>query len=345
MAKRGKSRSANAVLLSRTIRHAVLTERFKNTEARRILALLQREVLPDLMASLSARLETISTRGFDTGPAKTARLRFLFRDLENFAQSMSARILTEVEPRLERFAVAQSRQLSKELKAEVGSLASVVTPSASTIRAAVLQRPLEGIPLGDRWERRSRSFKNRVEAQVRIGLVQGETPQEITARVRSLFPRETRQAAMTARAGVAHAQMQARQVTFEENRDLLRGVLWVATLDLSTCPACGALDGKALPVDSGPRPPLHEGPCRCSLAPVLRSAADLGGTRASMDGQVPASVRYADWIEEQDEEEQEEAFGIGVADLFRTGRIGLEDMVDAAGNRLSLERLEALAGI
>lgn len=309
------------------------------------MIVLQREVLPDLIARLSARLEGIRERGFDTSPKQTKRLRLLFRDLAGMTEGFAERMRAVVEPRLIRFAAAQSRQLAVELKREVGSLASIVTPSASTLRAAILERPLEGIPLGERWERRGLSFRSRVEAQVRIGLVQGEPPQAIVSRVRSLFPREARQAAMTARAGVAHAQMQARQATMEENADLLKGVMWVATLDLSTCPICGDLDGTVLPIDSGPRPPLHQGPCRCSISPVLRSAEELGGTRASMDGQVPDSVLYRDWIEEQTKEEQEEAFGVGAAELFRTGGISLADMVDAAGNRLSLERLEDLAGV
>ena len=335
--------SANVILLGRAIGHAVLTERFKNHEARRILRVLDEEVLPDLAARLAGRLENIATRGFDVGPQTTARLRFLYRDLGNFFDDLARRLRTETEDQLVDYATAQAAQLARDVRREVGTLASVVTPSTGAIRAAVLGRPFAGSTLRDRWGSRAASFRSKVEAQVRIGLVQGEVPAQIVRRVRALWPAERRKVASTVGSAVRHAQAQARQATYEENRGLLAGVMWVATLDVSTCPVCGGLDGKVLPVDSGPRPPLHPGPCRCATVPILKSAKDLGGTRASMDGQVPKAVKWAEWIGSQSADRQDEILGVGVAKLFRAGRIDVGDLVDGAGHAVTLERLAELS--
>jgi SPP1 gp7 family putative phage head morphogenesis protein len=343
MRRRGSERSANEVLLDRSIRHSLLTERFKAHEARRIARILDREVLPDLATRLAGRLENIATRGFDTGPKTTARLQFLYRDLRSFFVDLTGRIRAETEPALFRFATSHAEAQARDILGQVRGVASVATPSASTIRAAVLQRPFDSLLLREHWGKRMRSMREGVEAQVRMGLIQGEAPPLIVKRVRSVWPGERRKVASTVRTAVAHAQTQARQAVFEENDNLLEGVMWVATLDVSTCPRCALLDGNVFEVDEGPRPPLHRGPCRCSPVPVLKSAKDLGGTRASMDGQVPDKLTFSEWIEDQDVERQNEVFGVGRARLFREGRIGLEDMVDAAGNTLSLDRLVALS--
>ncbi len=339
----GEERSANDALLSRAILHAALLERFKNLQAMRVLRMLDREVLPDLSARLAARLENIATRGFDTSPTSTARLKFLYRDLRGFFDELASRLRSEIEPALGDFATTHAAQLARDLLREVGDLAPVVTPSSGTIRQAILRRPIHGVLLRDSIENRARSFRLLVEQQVQMGLEQGSSASEIVARVRDTFPSQRRRTALTVRSAVAHAQSQARQVTYEENADILRGVGWTATLDVSTCPACGELDGTVLPVDSGPRPPLHLGPCRCSTYPVLKSARELGGTRASMDGQVPRSVRWSEWVEEQSAARQDEIFGRTAAGLLRSGRVDVADLVDGAGRVLTLDRLEALA--
>lgn len=343
MTSRAEEFSSNGRLLDRSIYHAILSERFKNHEVRRIVRILDREILPDLRERLAARLQNIATRGFDAGPTTTARLRFLFRDLRALFDELAVRLNKETEAPLLEFAGAQSKAIARDLKREVGALGSVVSPSPGTIRQAVLRRPFDGLLLGERWEKRGRALREAVEGQVRIGLVQSETPEQIVARLRDIWPAQRRHVAATVRAAVAHAQNQGRQATYEEHRQLLRGVMWVATLDVSTCPRCGALDGRVFDVDVGPRPPEHFG-CRCTTVPILRSAEDLGGTRASMDGQVPDATTFAEWIERQPPERQDLVFGRGRARLFRAGRIDLEDMVDGAGNVIPLAELQEAAG-
>jgi SPP1 gp7 family putative phage head morphogenesis protein len=336
-------RSANEVLLDLTISHALLVERWKAHEVRRIVRLLDREVLPDLAARIGARLANIATRGFDSGPSTTSRLEYLFADLREFAKQLRIRLAEETGATLYTFAKNEAEVLARSIRL-AAPMVSVVTPSASTIRAVAFSRPLQGKVLREWWQDQERALRDNVGRQIRIGLMQGESSEQIVRRVRDVWPAERHRIATTVRTAVNHISTQARQATFEENADLLDGVEWVATLDTRTCPACGALDGKVFPVDSGPRPPLHPLD-RCTVNPVLKSAAALGlkdldgVTRASMDGQVPEAVRFEDWLPRQSAARQNAVLGVGRATLYRAGRLDLRDMVDATGSPIPLRAL------
>src|SRR5262245_38004111 len=111
--------SANAALLDQAVAHAILTERFKNHEVRRIVRVLDREVLPDLAARLAGRLENIATRGFDTGPTTTARLKFLYQDLRAFFADLTKRLRVETEGHLVSYAESQARRLARDMTREL----------------------------------------------------------------------------------------------------------------------------------------------------------------------------------------------------------------------------------
>lgn len=329
--------SGNEILLDMALRRAVLAERFKAHEVRRIVRVLDKEVLPDLIARLAGRLANIRARGFDVGPESTSRLAFLYRDLRGLFDDMVKRFVSETKTPLTHLASMEARATAKSVVDLVRGQASFSTPSESTIRSVALDRPFDGATIKERWATRGEKMRANVERQVRIGIFQSETSEQIVGRVRDLWPTERAHVAGLVRTAVSHAHAQARQAVFEENSDLIKSVMWVATLDLQTCPRCGALDGETFPIDSGPRPPLHLGPCRCTVTPVVRKIPGI--TRASMDGQVPAKVRFADWISRQSAERQDEAFGPARARLFRAGKIGLEDMADASGHLLTLDEL------
>ncbi len=82
---------------------------------------------------------------------------------------------------------------------------------------------------------------------------------------------------------------------------------------------------------------------------MIKSWKELGfnisdldaGTRASMDGQVPASETYQSWLEKQPKAVQDEALGPEKADLFRNGLT--VDRFVADGRTLTLDQLRELA--
>lgn len=153
---------------------------------------------------------------------------------------------------------------------------------------------------------------------------------------------------MVARTAVNHVSVVARQQVFEENAEVVKGVRWVATLDMRTSAVCRARDGEVFPIDTGPRPPAHPN-CRSSVSPVLKSWRELGfniddapeATRASMDGQVPASMTYSEWLKSQSAAAQDEILGATRGALFRRGGLPLDKFVMEDGTELTLRGLAA----
>ena len=109
---------------------------------------------------------------------------------------------------------------------------------------------------------------------------------------------------------------------------------------------CRARDGKIYPVDSGPRPPAHIR-CRSSISPVTKSWQEMGidlpekdaGTRASMDGQVPGDMNYAEWLAKKPAAFQDEVLGATRGRLFRDGKMPLTSFVNNAGREYTLDDL------
>jgi SPP1 gp7 family putative phage head morphogenesis protein len=122
--------------------------------------------------------------------------------------------------------------------------------------------------------------------------------------------------ARTAAQTTIHANAaQVRQDWLEENADVFDSKMAVVTLDDRTCPKCGGLDGETWAIDdpSAPRFPIHP-KCRCVMVPQVASWEDIGldgsllppGTRASMDGEVPDTMTYQQWLAAQATAEGEE---------------------------------------
>lgn len=60
-------------------------------------------------------------------------------------------------------------------------------------------------------------------------------------------------------------------------------------------------------------------------------------------GQVPAATTYSEWLTSQKKEFQEEVLGKERAELFRSGKIGLDEFVDHSGKELTLDQLREIA--
>lgn len=108
--------------------------------------------------------------------------------------------------------------------------------------------------------------------------------------------------------------------------DLIVGYQILAALDFNTRAICRSLDGKVFAKKTGPRPPFYE-KCRCCAAPVTKTLRELGfdlpdfpvGTRASIRGQVSATLTYYDWLAQQRAFEIERVLGQVRANVFLHG--------------------------
>jgi SPP1 gp7 family putative phage head morphogenesis protein len=229
-------------------------------------------------------------------------------------------------------------------------------PPPERIVAAVESNPFEGKLLSEWTTKLEDESYIRIRDAVRMGVVEGESYAQITKRVvgtkalrysdgvLALNLRQTQALVSTA---VAHTTNQARQVFFEANDDIIKGVQWVSTLDARTTPVCQSRDGKVYPLDSGPRPPAHFR-CRSVTVALTKSWRELGidideappGTRASMDGQVPDAETYQTWLQKKSAAFQDDVLGPTRGKLFREG-MPLDRFVDESGKEYTLAQLRS----
>ena len=177
---------------------------------------------------------------------------------------------------------------------------------------------------------------NRMNAAVLIGYDQGQTvPQMLSSLLGTgrLYYRDgvqevsKRQAYTVIRTATQHVANTARETTWEQNSDLVKGIIWVSTLDSRTTIQCQALDGQRFRLNEGPRPPIHPN-CRSTTAPWMDEAFDFldeGATRSSKDGYVAQDQSYYDWLQDQPDGFQNEVLGDTRAKLFRDGGLSADE--------------------
>lgn len=354
----GGAESVNETLQDRTIRHLMYLTRLATAEANQVLGFLDNEVIPDIEDQIRRRMGRIEERGYDTGPDTTQRLTDMLSQTREIVQEGIAAIRRRMQAGLTELGAQEARWQAGVVNDVLGVDVDWTFPTARQIRDAVLKRPFDGMPLSDWFDGLSRSAQRSVERGVRLGMVEGDTVEQMVRRIRGtkangyadgLLQTTRRSATTIARTSVIHASAQSREALYAENESLISKVQWVATLDSRTCPVCGSLDGKVYPVGEGPRPAVH-GNCRCATVPLLKSARSIGlalpelpeATRASMDGGVPESLTYNGWLRRQVNAGRmdvvEDALGVSKAKAFAAGGLTVEQFV-AGGREMTLDEL------
>ncbi len=233
----------------------------------------------------------------------------------------------------------------------------VTTPRLGGVLAAIRSTPMDGTPLATWVSQFQRGDFERIWQSVLRGVTIGQTPEEIVRAVigsrglrfadgqREITRRGLRALVRTA---TTHASTVAREQVWADNADIIKGVQFIATLDARTTIICASLDGDVFPVGEGPRPPIHI-QCRSVMAPILKDWRALGlkgldtDVRASLDGQVPASLTYEEWLKGRSVAFQDGVLGPARGKLFREGGLPLDRFVSDRGSRLTLAQLRARA--
>lgn len=157
-----------------------------------------------------------------------------------------------------------------------------------------------------------------------------------------------RNAEAVARTSIQHIASMGRAATWEANRDVILGYIYIATLDSKTTQVCRSLDHHHFKLGEGPMPPVHIG-CRSTTIADLDPALDFldeGATRASKDGPVAADLSYYDWLKTQDSAFIKEAIGATRAKLFEDGGLTADEFAKLNLGRnfqpLTLDQMQQL---
>lgn len=349
--------TVNETLQSRAIAHAVLIQRYGTGVADKIVRLLN-SADQEIIERIAARLALIEERGFDTGPATSARLNAMLEEIQALNSAIYASLATALTDELIDFSAAEADYQRKALVASIGADLSTTLPAPERLRAIVTESPMEGRLLASWADGMERGRMDRIDAAIRQGMVQGEGTDAIVRRIRGskaaqygdgVLDLSRRSAQAVVRTSVTHVSNVTAQATWKANDNIIKGWQFLATLDSRTTSTCGSKDGQVFPIGEGPIPPLHVN-CRSISVPVTKSFRELGinadelppGTRATMDGQVAGKTRYEDWLERQSASRQESILGVKRAEAFRSGNIKFKDLVRSDGSLLTLDQLRKL---
>lgn len=346
----------NEEIQDRTIRHMIFLERLKISEIRRLRKILDNEIIPDLIERIERRLSKMPARGTNIGIVQTQRLKDLERELSKLSSALASRMRDGLVETIDELSRDELEWQVNAIRQSLGFELEMVVPSPRTVAALIKRTSFAGLKLDDWFDGLSRSTQKGVMIAVNRGIVEGQTTEQIIRRIRGtkalnytdgVFQATRRQVEAVARTAINHTSNQARLELFKENADIIKGLKWVATLDSRTSTICASLDGKVFPIDKGERPPAHPN-CRSTMTAVLVDAEELGirrvpeGKRAAIDGQVPASTTYGEWLRRQPVAVQEQVLGVTKAKLFRDGGLPIERFTDSNLRPLTLEQLRTL---
>lgn len=156
---------------------------------------------------------------------------------------------------------------------------------------------------------------------------------------------------------------EARMEVYKRNDDVIKGVEFFATLDNRTTLQCRAFDGAQWSNDGKPigntrlpfrTPPIHWG-CRSILVPIMRGLDEILGiegippippsTRSAfsetgMRGQVSGTTNFDGFMKSLSREEGSKVIGKKRYDLWNSGKLSLQDMLNSEGNVMSLKQLK-----
>lgn len=254
-----------------------------------------------------------------------------------------------------------------------GAFASVgidtVIPQASVITEIAKSSLMQGGTMGEWFSQLNETTRFNLRRTILNGISLGLTNNQIAKSITGKgdkgsepIARARRDAMAITRTATQTVANDVRMASYMENADIIKAVQWVSTLDSRTSDICIARAGKTwtfpafkpikhdIPWNNGP--PAHWA-CRSTSVPITRSMAEITGkaadqiaprTRASMDGSVAQDLTFDQFLKNKPKEFADEMLGKGRAELWRSGKITLSQLLDQRGNSLTLTQLERKYG-
>lgn len=343
------AQTVNEAIFDEALRRKVRIEQFSNGAIRRMASLLKK-VEDDIVSQIAGLNGLIDADSF-----RAERLDNLLAGVRRQLAVFEGEVRLSIESETAALAENEIHSTIGGLQRAIPIEVDFITPAARQVHAAALAQPFRGKLLREWTEGLSQSQMDRVRSAVRIGFVEGEGIDRIVRRIRGtrrqgfrdgVLMSGRREVETVVRTAINHTANFARERTFEDNERIVGKVQYVATLDSRTTMICASLDGNVYNLGEGPRPPQHMN-CRSTTIPITKSWRELGidrdeldeGTRASMNGQVPAKTTYGDWLRRQPVSVQDEVLGPTRAKLFRSGGLDVSKFTNRRGKTLTIEEL------
>jgi len=354
--------SVNDWLMSESLRHQVALAKYSNATVMRIIKILN-EADGRMFAELTRRLARM-----DFATYSAERLESMLSSVRVLNTEAYAAAQMELSQELREFVAYEVDYQRGVLLSVLPVEVSVATVTAEQAYVAATAKPFQGVLLRQVWPELDASKMRKVRQAIAQGYVENKTTDQIIRELRGtkaakyadgIIQTTRRDAEAVVRTALSHMAGVAQDAVAEANNDLIKAVKWSSTLDLRTSEQCRIRDARLYTATThkpiGHKIPWLAGPgrlhwrCRSAQVIMLKSYKELGidvpevvisgKTRASLDGQIPAEVSYADWLKKQSKERQGEVLGATRAKLMRDGKLTLDSMYSQNGQYLSLAEL------
>lgn len=280
--------------------------------------------LAKLLLQITDKIGEAQARGIEISPA------WLYQ------QERYARLMTEIEREIRKFAATAERAILQEQQAAVKAAlrdsaalvkaaatpeisASFVSLNASAVESAV-GFLADGSPLSRLLDELPREAGRRVREALTEATALGYNPRKMAARVRHEAGMTLTRALRIARTETLRSYREAAHANYKANDDVIQGWYWVASLSRRTCATCIALHGTFHPLEE--RMASHV-QCRCTAIPALTGQPS------------PIAESGEAWFDKQNEATQRAIIGTNAGyEAFKRGDLRLRDFVGEKRNPL-----------
>lgn len=242
-----------------TLRRAINIRRYTAAQQRELLKLLEKADA-ELTAVLRTRLATFVGK---TPDFTTKRYKALLDEIRKARTDALKAYKDTTRSSLQSLARDEHDAELAILKAVIPFEVSFAAADALRLRAIATSQPFQGRFLKDWFEGLERADRARIQQQLQLGLIQGDSVDQIVRRfvgtraagyTDGVMAVTRRDAIAIARTAINHVSNEARAMVWDENEGFFDAEVWTSVLDGRTTASCRARDGLANPVGDNPLP-------------------------------------------------------------------------------------------
>ena len=284
--------------------HSVDVLGFEAELQKQVLGILKR-----LETDLIAAIAKIDVGGVTAPSYKKARLQALLQQTRTSIRTAYSEASTTTRTQLYGLAKTESDFTAGALNKAIGLDVATVALTPEALRALAQGTLIDGAASNKWWVKQSRNTEHRFERAMQTGTSQGEALGDLVKRVRGtkennytdgIMVASRREAQALVRTSVQATANAASEATYATNDDVVKGLLWVSTMDSRITEICIVHSGKQYTLDH--RPVGHDVPwgagpgrihwgCRSKSLPILKSWNELGAKGAIRTGGRPSDIR------------------------------------------------------
>ncbi|CNE42120.1 hypothetical protein [Yersinia intermedia] len=354
----------NERLRDEVIAHSLFQSRYATGVARQMV-----KVLNDSDAELSTRL-LVALESVNPNNITVKRLESLLTSVREVnKQAINATYMSLTDELVDFAGHEVGYQLSlfdSLLPAPVLNRFPLASITHEQVYAAAMAKPFQGRLLRDWAGNIADDRMTRIINTVKNGYLLGDTIEQIVRKVRGSRAKNYRDGVIEAtrknvtaivKTAITHVAAVARDKFADSNTDILDAKQWLSTLDNKTSHTCIIRDRLTYTLSGKPighKVPYLQGPgrihfcCRSMETLITKSWREIGididemdeGTRASMDGQVPAGTTYSEWLQRQSYRRQVQVLGEIRARLINENGMRVDEFFTDKGEWLTLNQLQ-----